>query len=469
MKRYVFLFSLFLTTSVLGQNGVWGSDSLKCWESFNNFGMLYNAKNYAESYDHWLKVYTDCPRAKEIVFIYGPQVVRSKIEKTTDEVAKKKLVELLMQVYDKRNEYFPGKEAYVLGSKAYEYLQFYPEDPKGAHEMFKLAMAKGSTELTPSHLNGYFLSGIRLLKDKTIDVASLFTVYNQVNEALEHHTDRLNESVASLRILRDSGTLTAAQEKSLAKEEKLLEGFDKVAGNIEKSLAPVLNCERLALIYNEASFTANKSDIVWLKRAVKMLEKERKDEAGNTVDCTDNPSYLKVSEALYALQPSAQAARSMGRLSYKREKYTDAMKYYSDAVAQEVDPTKKSNDYLRLAATQMKLQSFAVAKQNCLKSMTLNKNNADPYFLLASIYAEGAGTCGSNAFEKNAVYWAAIEWASKAKLVDPSASMKADRLISVFRKGIPDKSISFQFNYKEGDRYTIGCWINETVTVRFYQ
>ena len=29
-------------------------------------------------------------------------------------------------------------------------------------------------------------------------------------------------------------------------------------------------------------------------------------------------------------------------------------------------------------------------------------------------------------------------------------------------------TIAFQFSKKDGDRYTIGCWINETITVRFY-
>ena len=75
--------------------------------------------------------------------------------------------------------------------------------------------------------------------------------------------------------------------------------------------------------------------------------------------------------------------------------------------------------------------------------------------------------CGNNVFEKNAVYWAAIDKANRAKSVDPSIAARVDRTIVNLRAGIPDKSISFQFNYKEGDRYTIGCWINETVTVRF--
>ena len=85
----------------------------------------------------------------------------------------------------------------------------------------------------------------------------------------------------------------------------------------------------------------------------------------------------------------------------------------------------------------------------------------------ANVYAAAAGSCGSNVFEKNAVYWAAIDKAAKAKQVDPTVASRADRTIGRLRAGIPDKSISFQLGWKEGDRYSIGCWINETITVRF--
>ena len=60
-----------------------------------------------------------------------------------------------------------------------------------------------------------------------------------------------------------------------------------------------------------------------------------------------------------------------------------------------------------------------------------------------------------------------MDKANRAKSVDPSLAGRADRVIAKLRPGIPDKSISFQFGFKEGDRYSIGCWINETVTVRF--
>ena len=247
-----------------------------------------------------------------------------------------------------------------------------------------------------------------------------------------------------------------------------MEGYDKVAGNIEKSIAPVLSCDRLKVIYSSEAFEANKTNEVWLKRALKLLAKERLDDAGNTVDCTDNPVYFKSAEALYAMDPDAQAARSMGRLAVVNEKWPEATKFFTDAIALEVDPRKKSADYMRLASIQQKLGQLASAKQSALKAANLNKEDGRPYLIIASLYASAAGTCGENVFEKNAVYWAAIDFASKAKSVDAGLTKQADALIANFKKGIPDKSIAFQFSKKDGDRYTIGCWINETITVRFY-
>jgi len=471
MKRLFLLALLFVGSVVHAQKGVWGSteaDSVNCWQNYNIFGSNYNSKSYLEAYESWSYVYKNCPQAKENIFVFGPTIVREKIKATTDETQKKALIAQLMEVYDLRNQYWPGKEAFVLGSKGYDYIQFYPEDPKTAFALFQTAMQKGSTELTPQHLNGYFLAAIRLVKDKSIEIPQLFEVYNQVNEALEYHTDKLNKSVADLSVLRDSGTLDPKSEKELARNEKLLEGYDKVAGNIEKSIAPVLSCDRLKAIYNLETFEANKTDEVWLNRANKMLAKERQDENGNTVDCTDNPVFYKTSEALYAINPDALAARSMGRLAVVNEKWAEATKYFTDAIALEVDPRKKGADYLRLASIQQKMGQFAAAKQSAMKAIALNKEDGRGYLVIAGIYASAAGTCGDNVFEKNAVYWAAIDYATKAKSVDATLTKQADALIANFKKGIPDKSIAFQFNKKDGDRYTIGCWINETVTVRFY-
>ena len=79
-----------------------------------------------------------------------------------------------------------------------------------------------------------------------------------------------------------------------------------------------MTCEKLALIYNEDKFTANQDDTEWLKRAAKMLQKDREGEDGEMASCTDNPVFLFISERLYSLEPSASAARSMANSVFAR-------------------------------------------------------------------------------------------------------------------------------------------------------
>ncbi|NDH78550.1 MAG: hypothetical protein EBY63_06960, partial [Flavobacteriia bacterium] len=132
------------------------------------------------------------------------------------------------------------------------------------------------------------------------------------------------------------------------------------------------------------------------------------------------------------------------------------------------DLRRKSNDYMGLAYVNNKMGLSGSAKTNCLAAGQLRKEWGNPYLYLATIYAEAAGDCGSNAVEKNAVYWAAINKLSYARSIDPEVADKATKLISAYSNAVPDKGVAFQLGYKEGDQVRIGCWVNETVTVKFY-
>jgi len=108
------------------------------------------------------------------------------------------------------------------------------------------------------------------------------------------------------------------------------------------------------------------------------------------------------------------------------------------------------------------------AKTYALKAASANKTWGDPYIVLATIYADAAGTCGENSIEKNAVYWAAIDKLNYAKSIDVEVTNKANKLIAAYKGSVPQKSTAFALGYKEGDKHRIGCWINETVVLIFY-
>jgi tetratricopeptide (TPR) repeat protein len=320
--------------------------------------------------------------------------------------------------------------------------------------------------LQPAYLNNYFNVVIKLYKDEKLNSVGLVEGFNDVSEAIEIQSNERNILIASLVEKDTLGTITEREKRNLEVNRKLLDQSEKLIANIEKGIAPLLTCERLTLIYNDSTFATHTSDKNWLVRALKMLSKDRPGVDGTT-DCTDNPMYIKAASALYKLDPSAQAARSMGQLSVKKGLYADSKKYFDDAIRQEVDPKKKAKDWMKLAQIAEKQGQLAEAKRACLESARANPESGEPYLFLALIYGQAAGSCGSNAFEKNAVYWAAINMANRAASVQPDLSARAESMAATYRKNVPDKSIAFQFNYKEGDSYTVGCWINERVVVRF--
>ena len=266
----------------------------------------------------------------------------------------------------------------------------------------------------------------------------------------------------------DEEGYTTIDKRKISNNNIRLRNIEKVQRNIDKILSPLLTCEKLNRIYNEESFAANKDDVDWLKRAGNMLQKERADANGEMSSCTDLPVFISIAETLYSIEPSANAARNMAKLGANKGDWAMAKKYYMESIEQEDDIRRKASDYMGLAYVNNKLGNPASAKSNCLAAAQLRKDWGNPYLYLATLYAEAAGKCGSNAVEKNAVYWAAINKLSYARSIDPEVANKATRLISSYTSAIPDKGVAFQLNYKEGDQVRIGCWINETVTVKFY-
>ena len=473
MKKVV-LVALIATVAFTAkaQDSLWGAtaaDSVKCWENYNIAGSYYQNKNYAEAYDAWYQLFITCPGAKKNTFKIAPKIIEAKIEKTTNPAAKQELVKVLIEQYDVRMQLYPKEEGYVKSEKATKYLKYNEDSIKTAYSLFREAFEAAGNDMYPSQLNYYFISAVRMKNTDDIDMDELLNVYNFITDALDYNIIKYSKEVNSLQAMKDSNLCDAKCEKNLGRNERILDGYDKVQSNIEKMLAPTLTCDKLSLIYNKETYDEHAEDMRWLKTAAKMLEKEKVDEEGNVEDCTDNPIYFVIAEALYKKEPSAQAARSMAILAYKKGSYSTSVKYYLEAINLEEDNRVNAKDYLKIAQINQKhLNNLSQAKSYALKAASMQKKWGDPYIVLPSIYADAAGTCGSNAIEKNAVYWAAIDKLNYAKSIDPNVSSKVDKYIAAYKGSVPQKSTGFALGYKDGDRYSIGCWINETVVIKFY-
>ena len=82
------------------------------------------------------------------------------------------------------------------------------------------------------------------------------------------------------------------------------------------------------------------------------------------------------------------------------------------------------------------------------------------------MYAASAKNCGDNDLTNKVAFWAAVDKYSQAKRVDSESASVANRRIRDYRKHYPSMETIFFYDLKEGDSYKVGCWINETTTVR---
>lgn len=463
---------LWILITAIGVNTVaeaqskWGEDSVKCRENLYIYYELAKNKNYAEAYDGWKYVYDNCPASSKNNVIFGPYIVEAKIKAAKTEEEKKKFTDLLFDVYDTRMKLYPEDEAYVLERKGLDMLQHLPDSTKKAYDIFKRALEL-SKEHSAAFYNAYFIAAARLFNEDVFTIGDVFQAYNVVQEGLEYNNNVLNREIKELKDKQEAGTITDKEKRELEKAQRELERFDDVASNNEKILGPIATCDKLKLIYNDESFAANKTDATWLRRAAKMLSRERENDEGETVDCTDDPIFFKIAEALYNLEPSPTSARAVGIIALKNNNNAKAIDYLKEAANQEVDPKKQASDYLRIATIEQKMGRLADAKSNALKAASLRSNWGTPYIVLATVYAQADGQCGTNVFEKKAVYWAAIDKLKYAKSIDPSVAAKANRLIGAYKNQLPEKSVIFALGVKEGDKYTIGCFIGESITVDY--
>ena len=193
-----------------------------------------------------------------------------------------------------------------------------------------------------------------------------------------------------------------------------------------------------AILYTK-NFEANKDNSVWLQRALnKMFQKE----------CTDDPLFIKIVDRKYELSPDADTA-------YYLYLKTGEQKYLDQAISLQTDPFKKSKLVYKIALGLKKKGSFGQARQYFTEALKLNPSNKNPHMHIAEMYAKSANNCGTDSFNKRAVFWLAAQEANKAG--NSSAASRYNALAptksEIFNKDMAGKTIN------------IGCWIGRSVSV----
>ncbi len=418
--------------------GKYGKDSAQCVMKLSLYREFYKQwkasgfKNPAvhDAVGSWRWVFQNCPEASQNTYIDGLNMMEFYMKSTKTDNEKMKYIDTLMMIYDQRIKYF-GREGYVLGRKGADLFKYAPEEYEKAYHIFKKSVDLRGNQSESFVLVYYFRTVSKMVDNDKIEIGQIVDAYDKLSIIIDYNLKNTDEG------------------------SKKHEAWQNIKGNIDLTFEPYAKCEDLIHIYTR-KFGETPEDVDLLKKITSMLDKK---------DCTDSELFFETSVKLNELEPSPASSYMIAKMMFRKEQFNDAIPYLENALNIDEDGAK-SDIYLLLASVYRQMNSFQKAREYARKSLDLNPGQGHALLMIGDMYAASAADCGDNEVTKKAAYWAAVDKYRKAKFSDEEVVEIANKRIEIYSKQFPAAEKIFFHDLKEGDPYTVGCWINEKTTVR---
>ncbi|PLX00140.1 MAG: hypothetical protein C0591_01715 [Marinilabiliales bacterium] len=426
----------------------YGKDSVKCvanlslyrefYKQWKQSGYKNNAINDASKWWSW--VFLHCPIASENIYVDGVRMVDFRIKKTKDPELKKQLLDTLMLVYDQRIKYFPlhyrtkqPQIGNILGRKGVDLYEHNPEEYVRVNEILKESIELDKEDASGPVYVYYFRTLTKMAMKGDTDTIAVVEAYDQLSDYIDQNIRKYTEKG----------------------NEKEVEEYVNIQGNIENTFEPFAQCTDLVRIYKQ-KYDVDPNNIDLLKKIVKLLDKK---------NCIEDPLYFDAIVSLYELEPSPESAYLIGKMMLNQKRYTEAIPYMEDATKMD-NPEKVDDALIFLAQTYRAIDNFPMARKYALEAAKVNPGWGKPYAFIGDLYVISANSCGDNDLTKKVAYWAAVDKYNKAKAIEPDMTDEMNELIRRYSPYFPPAEVLFFYNLEEGDTYEIGCWINEKTIIR---
>ena len=407
-------------TFAQGKYGKTPEDSIVCIESLIYKDYLKSDPALAMSL--WKKAYATCPESQLTLYINGVKMYQDLIKGATDAKLQQAYKDTMYSIFDQRIAVF-GDKAKVLGIKGQTMLVYSKAETQKTFDVLFESITLGGTETEPGTLVAMMFSVVNLEKDGKKTKQDVVEMYEKALDVISKNTD---------------ASYSDAQQK------------------VEALAAPYLDCEILVPMA-EKNFEANKSNIEWLRRTMKLLRYKK---------CYESAIFAKVAESYFALEPSAEGADGMGKLFLGKKDYTKAIEFFNKAADMSDKDDDKAQFMISIAEAYMYAKNYSSARSYANKALSFKSNLGEAYLIIGDAYVYSSSSCDDGELGKWGAYWAAVDKYQKAKAVDSTVGDEANKKIARASSGFPTTKDLFFYGKQKGDSYTVACWINETTTIR---
>ena len=437
------------------------ADTFKVAVAYTEYKDFMTKGQLDSAFKRWKILYENYPIATFKIYPGGVKIYKEKMKKAPNDSIKELYLDTLFQIYDQEAKAFPSQKYFAGGLKVYDHNNFYikgkdvndslvqlkiMENYKMAKELIKEGQDKVPSFVFPIAL----VNSLYLQQLDTITTQEAIDNYVEFSAILKKQIDNLNEKIANPKDDKEK----KRSEKQLKKAEKSLNLLDNIF-----TQSQISTCENLCPVFQD-KFEKDSSDIESLKKMINILGKK---------GCTDCQLYADIVKVIYNHEPTANSAHGLSLLYAKKKDYETALKYLDEAIKLETVDTVKAEYYYEGAQMYNELKNYVKAREYARNALKLDPNMGKAYILIATLYGNTASSVGQDAFEHAAVYWVAVDKLVKAKSVDPSVTEAADALIKTYSARFPQKQDGFMHGVYEGNSYTVGGWIGETTTARYYK
>ena len=410
-------------------------DSTKTTAPYSIYREFFKKQLYNDAFPYWRIIYNQAPAFRLQTMMDGELLYTNLIQNTTDAALKDKYVDTLMMIYDKRMQCH-GQTDYVLGKKAVDQLKYKGGSGiKDARANFEKSLQLSGDNAYPFVIQTYFKLLVNQLGREDITTDFVKGKYESLSAILDKNIAKNDKNVAANK-----------EVKSLLD--------DLYTQNFADKSDPT-DCAKLLDIYRK-KYTEKPNDLETIKLVY-----------NKTKGCADSSFNVELLKKLNAMEPSYSYAIRLGKIYTRLNKYDSAYVLYENAVAKETDSLKKADLYFSMANIKYEKNDFPASRDFAKQTITYNPKMGTAYLLIGTLYAASGKLCGpGTGFQSQIVLWPAFDYFRKAKEMDATVADDAQKMISTYTQYLPTKGDITAKKLAEGASYTIGCWINETTTVK---
>lgn len=423
---------IFSGILVFGQDEVAVPDEeVQCEIELSNMTEFMKIDLPEYAYQAWMKLFNYCPDASKNIYVSGAKIYQKKIRRAKNPERRQELFDTLMLIYDRRIQYY-GEEGYVYGRKGMDIMRLNEKEYPLAYESFKKSADFSGSETHLNVITGYIQTGSVMMKSEKISPS----------EFLDDYTLCLN----ILDGMKEKG-------ESEAKVNRVESVLEEILANTRIEDCGVIQEALKDRVYTEAP------DPDFLKVGIDLL---------TISGCESTEFFSDINEKLMEIDPDPEKAYQVAKYNLKNGNFEKAAEYLLKAIDnEEVEEDKAYYEYQLSVVYLSELGKPAEAKKYAMSAVQHKPGWGDPYFVAANAILEGVKSCSSlEQFDRQAAYWLATDYVLKAKSEDPSIEQRANETIARYKTNYPSVEDNFFRSLKKGDQFVIGCWINETTSVK---